>query len=64
MPTLRDEALTEVDEAFESKGLTIKDWRSLIKNPYDLGVMEEGTSLRANWNLANRSGWQTGRKSC
>ena len=42
MPALRDEALAEVDEAFESKGLTFKDWRSLIKNPDDVGVMEEG----------------------
>ena len=42
MPALRDEALAEVDEAFESKGLTFKDWRTLIKNPDDLGVMEEG----------------------
>ncbi len=42
MPALGVEGPAEVDEAFESKGLTFKDWRSIIKNPDDVGVMEEG----------------------
>ena len=38
----RKDSIREVDERFDAGNLCFSDWRSLMVNPLEIGVMEEG----------------------